>query len=56
MDARPGDTSLALSVLLLGAALVVMVEDHLAAAAVLVWGAALLFGYAKFLDTTSSPS
>jgi hypothetical protein len=55
MDARPGDTSLALAVLLLGAALVVVLQDHLAAGAVLAWGAALLFGYARFLDT-SSPS
>ena len=56
MKARPGDTSLALSVLLLGAALVIVFEDHVAAAAVLAWGAALLFGYARFLDTTASPS
>ena len=55
MDARPGDTSLALSVLLLGAALVIALQDHVVAAAVLAWGAALLFGYARFLDT-SSPS
>ena len=55
MDARPGDTSLALAVLLFGAALVVVLQDHLAAAAVLAWGSALLFGYARFLDT-SSPS
>jgi len=53
MDARPGDTSLALSVLLLGAALVVALQDHLAAAGVLAWGALLLFGYARFLDTAS---
>jgi len=54
MNARPGDTSLALSVLLIGAALVIALQDHIAAAAVLAWGAALLFGYAKFLDTTTS--
>ena len=54
MEARPGDTSLALSVLLLGAALVIAIEDHVAAAAVLAWGAALLVGYAKFLDTSSA--
>jgi hypothetical protein len=55
MDARPGDTSLTLAVLLLVAALVVALEDHVAAAAVLAWGSALLFGYGRFLDT-SSPS
>ena len=54
MDARPGDTSLALAVLLFGAALIVVLQDHLAAAAVLAWGAALLFGYARFLDTSAS--
>lgn len=54
MHARPGDTSLALAVLLLGAALVIVIEDHVAAAAVLAWGAALLFGYGKFLDTAAS--
>jgi hypothetical protein len=54
MEARPGDTSLALALLLLGGALVVALEDHLAAAAVLVWGAALLFGYGRFLDTTEA--
>jgi hypothetical protein len=54
MDARPGDTSLALAVLLLGAAFVILLADHIAAAAVLMWGAVLLFGYARFLDTSST--
>ena len=53
MEARPGDTSLALAVLLIGAALVVVLQDHFAAAAVLAWGSALLFGYARFLDTSA---
>jgi hypothetical protein len=55
MDARPGDTSLGLAALLLTASLVVGLQDHLAAAVVLVWGAALLFGYGRWLDT-SPPS
>ena len=54
MDARPGDTSLALAALLAAAALIVALSDHVAAAAVLAWGAALLFGYGRWLDTSTA--
>ena len=55
MEARPGDISLAFAIIVVIAALAVGFSGHLLACAVLLWGAAVLFGYGRWLDT-SSPS